>query len=97
MPKPKRRVYEATDADLEQAGARGAQALLDRVEDNLEVLNQIELLGRLQAGLICLKDICTLYGVTKNTVYNWPLEPADTPTQQNLYRVENIADQLVDS
>jgi hypothetical protein len=27
-------------------------------------------------------------------VHDWPLEPADTPTQRNLYRVEEIANQL---
>jgi len=94
MPDPKRRVYEATDADLEQAGAKGAQVLLDRVENSLEVLEKVELLGRLQAGLIRLEDICALYGVKKRAVHDWPIEPADTPTRRNLYHVSDIEEQL---
>jgi hypothetical protein len=57
-------------------------------------IGDIRLLGRLKTGLITITDICRLYGVEKRTVHNWPLEPAGTPTQQNLYRVEEVGEQL---
>lgn len=89
-----KRVYEVQDRDLERAGAKGAKAITRDLEDQI---GDIRLLGRLKAGLITIGDICRLYGVSKRTVHDWPLEPADTPTQQNLYQVEEIAAQLADS
>jgi len=86
-----RQVYETTKQDLEEAGAEGAKAVARDLEDHI---GDIRLLGRLKAGLITMEDVCRLYGVEKRTVHNWPLEPADTDTQQNLYRVEEIAEQL---
>ncbi|PQJ26754.1 hypothetical protein BSZ35_19085 [Salinibacter sp. 10B] len=91
---PNRSYYEATDEDLERAGAAGAEVVLSRLENNLALLEQVELLGRLKTGLITIDDICRLYGVKERTVHDWPLEPADTPTQQNLYRVSEIESQL---
>jgi len=86
-----KQVYEATEQDLEQAGAEGAKAVARDLEDQI---GDIRMLGRLKAGLITMDDICRLYGVTKRTVHGWPLEPADTPTQQNLYKVEEVGKQL---
>jgi hypothetical protein len=86
-----KQVFEATEQDLEQAGAEGAKAIARDLEDQI---GDIRLLGRLKTGLITITDICRLYGVEKRTVHNWPLEPAGTPTQQNLYRVEEVGEQL---
>lgn len=86
-----RQVYEVEERDLEQAGAHGAKAVARDLE---EEIGDIRMLGRLKTGLITLKDICRLFGVKERTVHNWPLEAADTPTQQNLYRVEEISKQL---
>jgi hypothetical protein len=88
MPKT---VYEASKQDLEEAGAAGAKAVTRDLE---EQIGDIRLLGRLKAGLITIRDISRLYGVKKRTVHNWDLEPADTDTQQNLYRVSEIEEQL---
>lgn len=85
--------YEASQQELEQIGAAGAEAI---AEDLAEHVGDIRLLGRLKTGLITIQDICRLYGVAKRTVHNWPIEPVDTPTQRNYYRVTDIADQLVD-
>ena len=79
--------------DALHAGAEGAKAIARDLE---EQIGDIRMLGRLKAGLITIKDICRLYGVSKRTVHGWPLEPADTPTQKNLYRVEEMEDQLTD-
>lgn len=89
-----KQVFEATAQDLEQAGAKGAEAVTRHLEDQIA---DIRLLGRLKTGLITVKDVCRLFGVKERTVHNWPLAPADTPTQRNLYRVGDIADQLVSS
>jgi hypothetical protein len=86
-----KKVYEVQDRDLERAGAEGAKAITRDLEDQV---GDIRLLGRLKTGLITISDICRLYGVSERTVHDWPLEPADTPTQRNLYRVEEIANQL---
>lgn len=86
-----KQVYEATDQDLEQAGAAGAKSIARDLEDQI---GDIRMLGRLRTGLITISDICRLYGVEERTVHNWPLKPADTPTQQNLYRVEEVGEQL---
>lgn len=91
--KKTKEVYEVEDRDLQQAGAEGAKAIARDLE---EQIGDIRMLGRLKAGLITLEDICRLYGVSERTVHGWPLEPADTPTQQNLYRVEEMGDQLTD-
>lgn len=84
-------VYEVQERDLEQAGAEGAKAI---TRDLMDQIGDIRLLGRLKAGLITIRDICRLYDVSERTVHGWPLEPADTPTQKNLYRVEEIEEQL---
>jgi len=86
-----KQVYEVNDRDLEQAGAEGAKAIARDLNDQI---GDIRMLGRLKAGLITVDDICRLYGVSKRTVYNWPLESAKTPTQQNLYKVEEVGQQL---
>lgn len=86
-----KKVYEATEQDLEQAGAAGAEAMARDLE---EQIGDIRLLGRLKTGLITTQDICRLFGVSERTVHNWPLEPADTPTQKNLYPVEQVGEQL---
>lgn len=86
-----KKVYEVEERDLERAGAKGAKAISRDLEDHI---GDIRMLGRLKTGLITVKDIGRLFGVNKRTVHNWPLEPADTPTQQNLYRVEEISEQL---
>jgi len=87
-----KQVFEATEQDLEQAGAEGAKAIARDLADQID---DIRLLGRLKTGLITIDDIARLYGVSRRTVHDWPLEPADTPTQQNLYRVKEVARQLV--
>ncbi|MFB6271890.1 MAG: hypothetical protein ABEL51_03245 [Salinibacter sp.] len=86
-----KRIYQVDEQELEQAGAAGAKAIARNLTDQI---GDIRMLGRLKAGLITLDDICRLYGVEKRTVYDWPLEPADTPTQKNLYRVEEVGEQL---
>ena len=86
-----KQVYEVEDRHLEQAGANGAKAVARHLEDQV---GDIRMLGRLKTGLITVKDVCRLFGVEERTVHNWPLEAADTPTQQNLYRVEEISEQL---
>jgi len=87
----KKQVYEVDDRELEQVGAAGAKVIARSLTDQI---GDIRMLGRLKAGLITMDDICRLYDVSKRTVHDWPLEPADTPTKQNLYRVEEVGEQL---
>jgi len=84
-------LFEATEEDLARAGTEGAKRIAEQVAEHTE---DIRLMGRVKAGLITVEDICRLYGVKKRAVYDWPLEPADTPTQKNLYRLDEVAGQL---
>lgn len=84
-------VYELDDLDLERVAAHGAKAVTRELEDRL---GDIRMLGRLKTGLVTVQDIGRLFGVSERTVHNWPLEPADTDTQRNFYRVEDLGEQL---
>ena len=86
-----KQVFEVDERDLEQAGAKGAEAVARDLKDQI---GDIRMLGRLKTGLITVKDICRLFGVRERTIHNWPLEPADTPTKKNLYPVDDVGDQL---
>ncbi len=89
-----KQVFEVDERDLEQAGAKGAKAIARDLKDQI---SDIRMLGRLKTGLITVKDICRLFDVRERTIHNWPLEPADTPTQKNLYRVDEVGEQLIES
>lgn len=89
-----KQIYEVDDQDLERAGAKGAEAIARDLEDQI---GDIRMLGRLKTGLITLQDVCRLFDVTERTVHNWPLEPVDTPTQRNFYRVDDMGEQLAGS
>jgi hypothetical protein len=88
---PMKQVFEVDERTLEQAGAKGAERIARDLKDQI---GDIRMLGRLKTGLITVKDICRLFGVRERTIHNWPLEPAVTPTQKNLYRVDDVGDQL---
>lgn len=88
-------VYEAQEEDLEELARMGAEEGARMVLEKCPVeMEGILLLGRLKAGLITLQDVCKLFGVSRQTVYNWEIEPIEYPGQQNLYRVSEIEDQL---
>jgi len=63
-------------------------------EDIREKTAHLDRAARVEAGLITLRDICALYDISEGTVRNWGLEPIDAPTQMNLYRLEDLADQI---
>lgn len=90
-------IYEAQERDLKELARRGAEEGARFVLEKCPVeLEGILLLGRLKAGLITIEDLCKIYGVSRQTVYNWEIEPIEYPGQQNLYRVSEIEDQLSD-
>ena len=43
-----------------------------------------------------MQDICTLYGVSRNTVRNWGIEPINYPGRQNMYDVDDLKNQITD-
>lgn len=86
-----KQVFELDDVDLERVAAKGAKAVTRDLEDQI---GDIRMLGRLKTGLVTVQDISRLFGVSERTVHNWGLEPADTDTQRNLYRVRDIGQQL---
>jgi len=79
------------DELLRDAAAEGAKQMADQLRDKVAHLDRA---ARVEAGLITIRDICALYDISEGTVRNWGLEPIDSPTQMNLYRVEDIAEQI---
>lgn len=86
-----KQVYELDDIDLERVAAKGARVV---TQDLADQTGDIRMLGRLKTGLVTVQDVARLFGVSERTVHNWPLEPVDTETQKNFYRVGQIGEQL---
>jgi len=97
MPTPKKTVIEVTEEELDRwlkdAAAAGAEQATEQLRKQIADLDRA---ARVEAGLITLRDICEMYDVTPNTVRNWGIEPIDSPTQKNLYRVSEIESQIAD-
>jgi len=97
MPTPKKTVIEVTEEELDRwlkdAAAAGAEQATEQLRKQIADLDRA---ARVEAGLITLRDICEMYDVTPNTVRNWGIEPIDSPTQKNLYRVSEIEAQIAD-
>jgi hypothetical protein len=78
MPDRTKTVVELTldelDQMLQDAAAEGARAIS---EDLREKAGHLDRAARVEAGLITMRDICELYGVTEKTVRNWGVEPID--------------------
>ena len=97
MPTPKKTVIEVTEEELDRwlkdAAAAGAEQATEQLRKQIADLDRA---ARVEAGLITLRDICEMYDVTPNTVRNWGIEPIDSPTQKNLYRVSEIEAQIAE-
>jgi len=76
---------------LRDAAAEGAKQMADELREKVAHLDRA---ARVEAGLITLRDICAIYDITENTVRNWGIDPIDSGTQMNLYRVSEIEAQL---
>ena len=88
-------VYEAQEEDLKELARmgreEGVRTLLKKCPAGLD---GILLWGRLKAGIITIEDVCQLFDVSRQTVYNWDIDPINYPGQRNLYRVTDLEDQL---
>jgi len=82
---------EELDEMLRDAAAEGAKQMADELREKVAHLDRA---ARVEAGLITLRDICAIYDITENTVRNWGIDPIDSGTQMNLYRVSEIEAQL---
>jgi len=95
MPTPKRTVIEVTEEELDRwlkdAAAAGAERATEQLRDKV---THIDRAARVEAGLITMQDICDIYSVSRDTVYEMGLEPVGAPGRQNLYRVSEIEAQI---
>jgi hypothetical protein len=95
MPSQTKTVVELTldelDQMLQDAAAEGARAVS---EDIREKAGQLDRAARVEAGLITMRDICELYGVSRDTVYEWGIEPVGCRSKQNLYDIDEIKAQI---
>jgi hypothetical protein len=95
MPDRTKTVVELTldelDQMLQDAAAEGARAVS---EDLREKAGHLDRAARVEAGLITMRDICELYGVSRDTVYEWGIEPVDCRGRQNLYDIGEIKAQI---
>jgi len=97
MPKTRETYVKLTTEEYEQqlrdAAAAGAKHVAEELKEKVAHLNRA---ARVEIGLITMQDICTLYGVSRDTVYRMGLEPVDCPGRQNLYDVDEIKNQITE-
>jgi len=95
MPDRTKTVVELTldelDQMLQDAAAEGARAVSEDLREKTAHLDRV---ARVEAGLITMRDICELYCVSRDTVYDWGIEPVDCRSKQNLYDIDEIKAQI---
>ena len=97
MPKSRETYVKLTekelDALLKDAAAGGGEYVAEELKEKVAHLDRA---ARVEIGIITMQDICTLYGVSRDTVYRMGLEPVDCPGRQNLYDVDEIKNQITE-
>jgi hypothetical protein len=81
------------DALLKDAAAGGGEYVAEELKEKVAHLDRA---ARVEIGIITMQDICTLYGVSRNTVRNWGIEPIDYPGRQNMYDVDDLKNQITE-
>jgi len=83
---------ELTKDELQQereaAATRAVKKALEDVPENVRAL------AAARMGLVTAAHIAEVYGVTEQTARNWAGEPVNPRSRPQLYRVEDLPDQM---
>jgi hypothetical protein len=83
---------EMTEDELQQereaAATRAVQKALDDVPENMDALAAV------QIGLVTARHIAEIYGVSEQTARDRAGEPVDAGRRPQLYRVEDLPDEM---